>query len=69
MQNSQQGGIPDPTPQYVFQALNAVAGGDASADAALKHWETDAAPGFLQLLLAVVERPDSVGEVKSRRPL
>lgn len=63
MQTDNANQVPDPTPQFVFQAISAVAGGDARADAALKQWETDAAPGFLQLLMAIVEQTDNISEV------
>ena len=60
MQLENQQEVPDPTPEIVFQALSAVARGDPShADAALRRWETDAAPGFLQFLLSIVERPEA----------
>ncbi|KAK9788462.1 hypothetical protein WJX73_006537 [Symbiochloris irregularis] len=58
--DQQAAGIPDPTPQLVFQAITAVSTGDTSADALLRRWETDAAAGFLQTLLAIVEEVDGV---------
>ena len=36
----------------------------AEAEAALRNWESDAAPGFLQALLDIARESAAVGEVK-----
>ena len=49
------------------QAISAVAAGDAHADAVLRRWETDAAPGFLHTLLAIVDGGDAVAQVRNKK--
>jgi len=38
----------------------------AEAEAALRNWESDAAPGFLQALLDISRESESVGEVRAQ---
>ena len=40
--------------------------GRAEAEAALRTWESDAAPGFLQALLDISRESTAVGEVSLR---
>jgi len=38
----------------------------AEAEAALRNWESDAAPGFLQALLDISRESEAVGEVRAQ---
>ena len=57
------------TPDQVFQVLKGTFHNDnrlrQTAEAQLRQWEGDAAPGFLQSLIAILEQVQTIEEVST----
>ncbi len=55
---------PDLVARTIGNALSHVAEQRNPAEQTLKHWEADAAPGFLSSLLRIVQQSQAIDEVR-----